>query len=244
MKKTTTLLTLALLSSVILHAQWWGKHIKGNGNVTEIERSVGDYDMVAVAGNFDVYLVAGTEGELTLKGESNLLEHIKTEVKDGKLIIKTKNNVELRPSNWKSKALSITVPIEDISAATLSGSGDIVGKTLIKANKFHTAVAGSGDITLEVDAQSVSAAVSGSGDLRLEGTAQDFEAKVAGSGDIHAFDLRAENVTSAVSGSGDVRVSASGLLKARVSGSGDVHYRGNPDKIDSKVSGSGDVSRS
>ena len=46
-----------------------------------------------------------------------------------------------------------------------------------------------------------------------------------------------------VSGSGDIQVTASQSLKARVSGSGDISYRGNPEKQDFKTSGSGDISR-
>ena len=68
----------------------------------------------------------GNEGELTLTGESNLLEYIKTEVKDGKLLIKQKKGVNLKPSNWNDGIL-IVVPVENIDAVTLSGSGDIVG---------------------------------------------------------------------------------------------------------------------
>ena len=51
MKKAITI-TLALFTVVLSHAQW--KRVKGNGNTVTIERSVGDYDKVALAGWFDV----------------------------------------------------------------------------------------------------------------------------------------------------------------------------------------------
>ena len=44
-----------------------------------------------------------------------------------------------------------------------------------------------------------------------------------------------------VNGSGDVEVYASKSLYARVSGSGDIDYKGNPANVDKKTSGSGDV---
>ncbi|MDC6367028.1 MULTISPECIES: head GIN domain-containing protein [Flavobacteriaceae] len=240
MKKLITL-GIALSMMVVANAQW-GKRIKGNGNTVTIERSVGEYDAVALAGWFDVELVSGQEGELTLKGESNLLEHIKTEVKDGKLVIKTERGVNLRPSNW-SKGIYITVPVEDIKTVSLSGSGDIVGKTTLKADSFKTSMAGSGDVSLTIEAQSVSASLSGSGDINLSGKTTDLDVHVAGSGDIKAYDLEAEFVTAAVSGSADIKVTANQSIDARVSGSGDISYRGNPTKIKSKASGSGDISR-
>ncbi|WP_394749721.1 head GIN domain-containing protein [Spongiimicrobium salis] len=239
---------LALLSFIVLFTAsctaQWGKKIKGNGNVVTIERSVGDYNSVAVSGWFDVILVDGNEGELSLKGEENLLEHIKTEVKNGKLVIKVKKGVNLRPSSWKSgNGIYITVPVEQIDGVSLSGSGDIVGKTMLKSDTFKTAMSGSGDITLSVSAQSISASMSGSGDIRLDGKTTDFDVSISGSGDIKAYDLSADNVKASISGSADIKITANKSIKARVSGSGDIRYRGNPEKIDTKTSGSGDISK-
>ena len=70
------LLTLSMVLCTIVACAQWGKRVKGNGKVVTIERSVGDYDVVALAGWFDVELVEGQEGELTLTGEENLLEYI------------------------------------------------------------------------------------------------------------------------------------------------------------------------
>lgn len=238
MKKTLAFI-LVLTFVATSNAQW--KRVKGNGNTVTIERSVGDYDYVALAGWFDVELVDGNEGKLTLKGESNLLDYIKTEVKDGKLTIKQKKGVNLRPSNW-NEGIMITVPVEQVDGVSLSGSGDIVGKTVLKSDNFKTSISGSGDITLEVEAKSVDASMSGSGDMNLSGKATDFEVSVSGSGDIRAYDLEADFVEAQVSGSADIKVTANEMLKARVSGSGDISYKGNPKKIDTKSSGSGDIS--
>nr|WP_299342555.1 head GIN domain-containing protein [Allomuricauda sp.] len=240
MKKLITL-GLALCTVVITNAQW-GKRIKGNGNVVTIERSVGEYDAIALAGWFDVEIVGGKEGEITLEGESNLLEYIKTEVKDGKLVIKAEKGVNLRPSNW-GKGINVTVPIESVDYVGLSGSGDVVGRTTIKTDEFETRISGSGDIVLSVEANSVEATMSGSGDISLEGKTTDLDVQVSGSGDIKAYGLDAEFVTATVSGSADIKVTANQSIQARVSGSGDISYRGNPKKIDTKSSGSGDISR-
>lgn len=237
--KTALTITLAILATTTITNAQWNK-IKGNGNTVTIERSVGDYDKVALAGWYDVELVDGKEGELTLTGESNLLEYIKTEVKDGKLTIKTKKGANLKPSNW-NEGILITVPVEEISAVALSGSGDIVGKTVLKSNSFKTSISGSGDITLEIEAESVNASMSGSGDINLSGKATDFDVSVSGSGDIRAYDLNADFVEAQVSGSADIKVTANEMLKARVSGSGDISYKGNPKKIDTKSSGSGNI---
>src|SRR6056297_2985093 len=239
--KKAIVATLVLVITASCSAQW-GKRIKGNGDKVTIERTTGDYDAIGVSGWFDVDIVDGKEGQLTLEGESNLLEYIITEVKNGKLVIKTENNINLNPSDWKN-GIRITVPVERINAISLSGSGDIVGKTTLKSETLDTAMSGSGDITLDVETNTVSATISGSGDITLSGNTTDFSATISGSGDIKAFDLAADNVDATVSGSADIKVTANKMLKARVSGSGDITYRGNPEKIDTKTSGSGDISK-
>ena len=239
--KNALVITLVLAITASCSAQW-GKKIKGNGEKVTIERSTSDYDAIAVSGWFDVDLVDGKEGQLTLEGESNLLEYIITEVKNGKLVIKTENNVNLKPSDWNS-GIRITVPVEGVSSISLSGSGDIVSKTTIKTEKLETSMSGSGDITLDIETNSVSASMSGSGDITFNGTTTDFAATISGSGDIKAFDLEADNVEATVSGSADIKVTANKRLQARVSGSGDITYRGNPEKLDTKTSGSGDISK-
>jgi hypothetical protein len=233
---------LILVTAIQAQAQWWGgKGIQGNGNMNTIEREVGSYDKVNVGGFFDVELVAGDEGTITLEGESNLLDYIITEVQGNALKIKVEKGKNLKPSN--RMMIKITVPFRDLDEVTLAGSGDVIGSDLIKANNFHAAVAGSGDLVLEVEASTIDSRVAGSGDLTLSGSTRDLEASVAGSGDIHASKLDAKNVDARVAGSGDISVRCSDSLKARVSGSGDIEYSGNPSKQDTKVSGSGDISR-
>ncbi|QLE02860.1 DUF2807 domain-containing protein [Galbibacter sp. BG1] len=240
--KKLILIGLAIASFSTANAQWWGgKKVKGNGNEQTIERNVGNYDEVSVSGSFDVDLVSGTEGKLTVTAEENLLPHIVTEVKNGELIIKTEQGFELKPSF--NKEILIVVPFESLNAVSLAGSGDVVTKSTIKTENFKADLAGSGDLNVSVESKTVKSRLAGSGDIELSGKTTDFECSLSGSGDIDAKGLKAVNVEASISGSGDIEVHCDGELKARVSGSGDIDYYGNPTKEDSKVSGSGDVSK-
>ncbi|WP_298419561.1 head GIN domain-containing protein [uncultured Kordia sp.] len=242
MKKVTVFIIALFLATTVSHADGWGKKkIKGNGNMTTITRTTSDYDVVAVAGSFDVELVSGREGKITLEGESNLLEYVMTEVDNGKLKIKTKKGYNLRVSNGKK--LVITVPFEDLDKVALAGSGDVYTKNAtIKGDDFDMALAGSGDVILDVDVDDLNMRVSGSGDMTARGNANNTEIKLAGSGDIHAYKLKAKNAVVTLAGSGDIRLYAAESLKARVAGSGDITYKGRPSKEDTKVSGSGSIS--
>ncbi|SDB42030.1 Putative auto-transporter adhesin, head GIN domain [Flavobacteriaceae bacterium MAR_2010_188] len=240
MKKSILILAVLLASTTFTFAQWGNNSIKGNGNMKTETRTTSNYDGVKCAGSFDYVLVKGTEGKIILEGEENLLEYIVVEVKNNNLIIKTEDRVNLRTSN--NKTITITIPFEEIDEVALAGSGDLHNEDVINSNDFVAELAGSGDMVLKVNASEVKASIAGSGDLTLTGETNNLEAKVAGSGNFHGFDFNANNVEVSVAGSGDADVVCNGELKARVAGSGDITYKGNPKKEDTKVSGSGDVS--
>lgn len=113
----------------------------------------------------------------------------------------------------------------------IAGSGDIEAENLQYTNIFAL-VKGSGDIDLKnVKATTVVSEVNGSGDINMKGSAQKATLTVNGSGDISAEKLAATNVVATVAGSGDIVCYASGQLDARVSGSGDIEYKGSPSVV-------------
>ncbi|MHC0445053.1 head GIN domain-containing protein [Flavobacterium sp. 3-218] len=239
MKKSILLLAFATLFVGSLNAQ---NKLQGNGKVVTETRTTGDYDGIKISGFFDVDLVAGKEGKITIKGEENLLSAIKVEVEDNSLKIYIEKFTNIRTSSGKN--IQITVPFEKISELSLAGSGDIQSKDVIKNEKFLVKLSGSGNFTLPVDTNNLELNVSGSGNVRLKGTADNFSAKLSGSGGIDAADLKSKNVEANVSGSGNSKVACDESLTARVSGSGNIRYVGNPEKRDVKVSGSGSISKS
>ncbi len=237
MKKAITL--LAVLTVSIVSAQWGQKKIKGDGNVVSKSITTADYDAIGVAGAFHVTLVEGTEGKITVKGEENLLEYVVIETNGSDLKIKTEKGYNLNPS--KGKKIEIIVPVKEISAVSLAGSGDIVADFTIKSSSFKTSLAGSGDIKLHVNSDTVEASLSGSGDIKLSGKTKNLEANLSGSGDIKAVELMAEKSKANLSGSGNISTTCSEFIEARVAGSGHIEYKGNPKKIDTKVAGSGKI---
>ena len=242
MKRSILTFTFLALSFQAANAQWWNsnKKINGNGDYSSDTRNVSDYEQVSLEGFIDVELVAGTEGDLKIEAESNLLEYIVTEVQNGILKISVEKGVQLDPS--RNKEIRVTVPFESLEAVSLTGSGDITSSDEIQAATFSVRVTGSGDVNLVLDAGTVEGKVVGSGDLGLKGTATELEFMVSGSGDIEASRLKATRASATVSGSGDIAVHATESLHSRVNGSGDIIYSGNPQKQDFKTSGSGSIS--
>lgn len=238
--KNLFLATIALFSINLTQAQWWGgEKVKGNGDVTTKKVSTEPYDKLSIAGSFEVYLTEGTEGNITVEAESNLIPHIEIESDRGKLKVGTEEGYNLSPSSGNK--IVIRIPVEDASEVSLAGSGDVFSETVIKGDHIDYNLAGSGDMKIQTEAKNIEANLAGSGDITLKGKADWLDCNIAGSGDIDAFELDATDVEANIAGSGDIMVTCNGELSANIVGSGDVVYKGNPTKEKSSSMGSGDI---
>ncbi|MBI9056153.1 MAG: DUF2807 domain-containing protein [Labilibaculum sp.] len=205
-------------------------------------REVRDFESISLSIHAKVYLTQDNSTSVKIKGDSDDLKEIITEVENGSLKIKRKKN---RSWGWNNsfKNVEIYITTPDVRNLRISGSGNIIAKSSIKTNNATYAISGSGNIIVDdLSAETLECHISGSGDMNLKGeVTDDFEIHISGSGDVDAAYLKAEDVSVRVSGSGDCKVYATKNLNARVAGSGDIYYRGKPQSIDSKSAGSGKI---
>jgi len=239
--KTKTIASILLLSiiSTSIHAQFFNKKIKGNGELTTITRNVSDYDEISVAGSFDVKLFKGEEGTITIKADENLLEYIVTEVKNSDLKIKTKKGYTIT----SRKTIEITVPFESIDGVSLAGSGDVFTNDVIKSNNLKLSLAGSGNMDLNVSTGEVVSNIAGSGNIQLAGDTDNFSCSIAGSGNLNGFNLKATIANAKIAGSGNIKINAVNEIHAKIAGSGNIVYSENPEIVKSKSAGSGSVKK-
>lgn len=238
MKKIASLLILLIIGTQ-LSAQMYSKKIKGNGDINTVKRSVSDYNKIGVGGAFEVFLFKGKEGEITVKAEENLLEYIITEVENGELKIYTKKGYQIQTN----KKIEITIPFEEIEAASLAGSGTIKSNDIINTENLKLSLAGSGDINLKVTSKSVNTSIAGSGNINLMGETSNLTCSIAGSGNVNAYDLKSDISTIKIAGSGNAKVNAENEIHGSSVGSGNIYYSGNPTIVKVKSTGSGSVKK-
>lgn len=229
------LLSLNFLFACSVDSQnWYGKGIKGEGRQVTKTLNLSSFDALGLAINADVYLKQGPQS-VKIEAQQNIIDNIRMDVDDDYWKIKFKENVS------KHEPITIWVSIPDLTAASVSGSGDIIGKSDFSGlDRLKVAVSGSGEIHLNSSSKSLSAAISGSGDIKLGGETSDLDIRISGSGDIMAGDLKSNACSVKIAGSGDASVNVSDNLDVGIAGSGDVVYKGSP-RVKSKIAGSGDV---
>ncbi len=198
-------------------------------------RNVGDFSGIKVGDSFNVIISQSDVN--TLKVDANEKEQlqIKTEVKDGILLI---------TGNGSNLEKPILIGVKSLNSLSVSGSGDVKTDNQLICDKLSIETSGAGNVHVNVKATEIKARLSGAGDLLLKGTAQLLDADVSGAGDLKASNLEVDKAKVKVSGAGNGKVNVKQSLDADVSGAGDIIYKGKPVDRTINISGAGSIRES
>ncbi len=235
------LLVLAGLFAATQSFTVW-KVVKGNGIEKNEQRDASGYTAIASGGPISVDISYGSSNSITIEGDENILPYIETRVKDGKLIIKVKDMVSIKPQ----LNVRVRVSMKTITGISQSGSGSITGSgDFTNDGQANINISGSGNIKLvfaKFNATDIS--MSGSGAIDLQGDiVQNLDINQSGSGRINCVKAPSQNVSAKISGSGSMKVNALKTISAHISGSGRIYYTGNAEQVNTKVSGSGSIEK-
>jgi len=176
--------------------------IDGSGDVINEKRAVSSFNKIDISGNFKVILNQGGSEKLELEVDKNLLELIKTEVKNNILHISSKKSI----GNAKSLKLYITtVYVDEIE---VSGAINLKNKGTYHANNLEIDISGVADIDLDLDVENLIMKMSGASETTLYGVANNFEIEISGAGELQARKLKTQNTTIDISGAGSAVVFA------------------------------------
>ena len=235
-----SLLPVSALFSVLLIACNVGPHVTGSGEIISEGREVAPFSHVEVDGATDVIITYGSTQNVTVIADDNIVPIIRTEVSGETLRIEPDEPY----SSSTQVRVEIVVPI--IRSVDVEGSSDIeVRGVPIEADgidSFTLEIDGSGDAEIDdMRAERVDIDIEGSGGVRLGGRGEVLEIVVEGSGDVDALDFEAEEGIARIEGSGEIRINVVSILRATISGSGSILYRGNPTILEKTISGSGEI---
>ena len=178
-------------------------------------RTVGTFHGLDIATVIDVDVTIGPVARVELRGPTDWVAKISTQVKDGVLRISLPSDVNHVPK------LSAVITMPGLTSVAVSGVAGV-----------HVAKLAA--TTLEV-------AISGVGSVDLAGTADTLHVDVSGTGQLMAKDLTTSTTTLDVAGSGEATIRATKEVDANVSGVGDVTILGKPATIHKHVSGVAEI---
>ena len=215
------------------------KDLNGSGHVITQQRQAGSFTGVSSKGDFKIVLKKGSITAVELTGEDNVLEKTITDISNGTLTVKYQDGIKTH----RNKQVTVNVTLPALTSIQLEGSGTILSQDSWSIPSLSAKINGSGSIELAADGTDFYGEVNGSGKLIMNGgNYLSSTIWVNGSGKVHALPFTTHTADVKIDGSGTCEIKVNNKLKARISGSGKVYYKGSPDTIVT-IAGSGKVEK-
>ena len=214
--------TKAANTKIVASGKIVSKEIKGIAGFKEIQTN----NVV------DVIYHSAADTRIVVSASDNVIPYIEVAKNGSRLEVGLKKGINVRVKNARAD-LKVNVYAPSVSAFAVKGSGDIRIATDLKADRLALGVSGSGDIdAYNLTAGEVALGITGSGDIVVAaGAVKSANYGSTGSGDIKAGNVRADEANAAASGSGNISCRTNGQLTTAATGSGEIFYYGNPEKV-------------
>ena len=213
----TLLITLAVIIIIIFFIKnnLTKNNIQGSGNIISESRELNNFTSIILLGSIDVNIKTSESNNCVVVADDNLIPYIKTEVVNNKL------NISLNESYSSEEKLVVNINTPNYDEVSLSGSGNIN--------------------ILDFKNNNLSLNISGSGNITGNGEVETLVVKINGSGNLMSKEIKSKSATITINGSGDGEVFARDSISAKINGSGNIKYFGNPENVDSIINGSGNI---
>ncbi|MBM4343128.1 MAG: DUF2807 domain-containing protein [Deltaproteobacteria bacterium] len=212
--KAWLLLVLAAATACNFKFNAFRSGLAGDGNLKSEARPPEVFTAVEATGSLELALSVGPgTPKLELRGDANLLPHVRTRFEGG--VLRIDSDQELAPNH----PLVVTAHTGKLDKVSLSGAGKVQ--------------------VLGLHGDRFALNVSGAAHAKLAGDVSATSLDIAGAGKVDAAELVATDVEVQVSGAGKASVYATGKLKVGISGAGRVSYAGKPKAIEKSISGVG-----
>lgn len=218
---------------------FWNRYDMKSAVPGETGHSTDEFHGLEIGGAFEVVLHKGNTYDVNITADNEKwLSEIRTEVKNGIL------HVRQERKGWnfgKDIRLDITAP--ELRWIHLSGTAELDTEDPIVGDELFVKLSGAGELDIDAKVGVFTAQLSGTGSMELDGEAENANFKISGIGNIDAYNFKVENLTAKISGTGNAEVYATKSIQAKISGAGNISYKGNPDLVNSDVSGAGSINR-
>jgi hypothetical protein len=215
------------------------------GNRVTESREVSNFDRVFLRDYGELVITQGEQESLTIETHPDILPQIKTEVKNGELVIKI-------GGSWLDKlghALSTSLtrqPIKyDLTVKKLTGL-EIAGAVRVNASDIETdrlalKLGGAGQVNIgALSAEVLEVDLPGAGAINISGKVGKQRIAISGAGSYSAPKLESRRASVDLRGAGQATVWAIEDLDVAIRGLGSVEYYGTP-TVKKSVSGLGSV---
>ncbi len=229
MKKSNIILLSALIvvllsitiSMIYIRSALYEEVEKGDGNIQKESRHVLPFKNLEVRGNLTVHFVQDTVTGLIVEADSNLLEHINTDVENDRMIIS--HNKGIRARNLK-----VHIMQEYLDEVKLNGGSRFLAEKPVKFGDIDLIANGGARFEIAGEFEKMNLELNAGSFARLSGQVKDFYISAIAGSNLKAKELIADNVEINATAGSNLEVYAVDRLSVTGSTGSNIYYHGEP----------------
>lgn len=227
---------VALIASLVFTSCNFG--VSGSGNVTTENRTVnGEFTSVIAEGGLEVIIEQSEKTSIVVQADDNLQEHIKTEVRNGKLIVSFDKSISFSSAN------RVIVQLPNIKEIRSDGGSSVSSKGLLKGGSMKMTSDGGSTLELAINAKNVICNSESGSSLDITGRTENIELKATSGSSINGGNLTAKNAIAYASSGSFIQINATDKLVADASSGSSVEYVNTPAKLEKNEDSGASVSK-
>ena len=211
--------------------------VDGSGKQVYQTRKVEPFTKVETGGSLKLVLKQDANQSVRIVADDNIQKSIKTYVDGNTLKIKMDGNF------CNTGPITVYLSAKSYEGVDASGAVEVESDGKLQTKDFYLDLSGSSKVTLDLNAANVETKSSGASEIHLKGQASSHRIDMSGSGSVDAFDFVVGKYKIESSGASESKINVLNELSVHSSGSSDVKYRGNPQKVINDESGASSVKK-
>lgn len=214
-------MALVLLISQGIKAQ---DNIVGNGQIVKQQRNVGSFSKLTVRVGMRVRITTGDATKADLEGESNILEHVVTDVKSGELTVMLAQNKSFK----QTKTVTVTIHVSNLNQILVSTGCNVQSELPIQSESLTATVETGSRLTAPIATKKLRLTVKEGSQADIQGKATEADIHLSGAGKLQADKLTIAQATIQLDGASRADIHVTETLSASADGVSTINYSGNP----------------
>jgi len=214
MKKFFAVIFLIQFTVVYGCTMYNGREIQEGDRVTKTYE-INDFTKLDVSDAFEITVKVGKKASLKITGDENILPYISVENNENKLAI------EFKKDFINVSDILVEITVKELKSVDLSGACKITIEG-ISTDSFEMEMSG---------------ACSG----ELSGKVKKLEIDLSGASNLDASQLISEDIKIEASGASNAEIYAVSSVDAETSGASNITIYGDPEKVETDVSGASNI---
>lgn len=236
--KHLKLFGILVLTSIVLSSCWFlMPAVRGNGNVTEEVRQVGEFDEIEVSRGMNVYINYGSPAKVVVVADENLHRDIVTD-EDGD-VLKVYVNANIR----EAKEKKVIITVDKLTVVEASSGSNIYTQNPFTSEHTEIKASSGSNITMEFNAGYLKAKGSSGANIILSGVSKESELGASSGANVKAEALKSDKCLLRVSSGSNVFATVVNQLEAKASSGGNIIYYGTPTSTKIEKSSGGNINQ-